>query len=117
MTGVIFLIAEITDNWGKVETTGTVIDFAEKPTVGGGEYWPVIQFSVDGKEYQDDYPISNAKIGDTVKIYYSAYDDYNISCYLTNNKIIWIPAIIIGILIIFFRFKDDIIKLKKQRIN
>lgn len=82
------------------------------------EYWPIIQFNVDGKEYQDDYPMFDTEIGDTVKIYYSVYDDYRISRYLTDNKIIWIPAIIIGILIMFFRFKDDIIKEKnKQSLN
>lgn len=106
VVGTISLIAEIKDNWGKVETTGTVIDFEEIRTGSGMEYWPIIQFSVDGQEYQDSYPMSDAEIGDTVKIYYSVYDNYNISRHLTNNKIIWIPTIIIGILMIFFRFKE-----------
>lgn len=106
MIGIIFLFLEIKDNFGKVETTGTVIDFEEIRTGGGIEYWPIIQFSVDGKEYQDDYPMSDVEIGDTVKIYYLIYEDYRISQYRTNNKLIWIPAIIIGILIMIFRFKD-----------
>lgn len=110
--GIICLSIEIKDNFGKVETTGTVIDFEEKRNGGGIEYWPVIQFSVDGQEYQDDYPMSNAEIGDTVKIYYSVndYGNYYISRHLTNYKMIWIPAILIGIFIIFFRFKDNILK-------
>lgn len=100
--GIICLSIEIKDNFGKVGTIGTVIDFTEIRTGEGIEYWPVIQFSVDGQEYQDDYPLSNAEIGDTVKIYYSVDDNYSISRHLTNNKIIWIPAIMIGILLIFF---------------
>ena len=36
------------DNWGKVKTTGTVIDFEEIRTGGGIEYWPIIQFNADG---------------------------------------------------------------------
>lgn len=110
MLGIISSFIEIKDNFGKVETTGTVIGFEEKGTGEYIEFWPIIQFSVDDKKYQADYPMSNTEIGDTVKIYYSVYDDYNISRHLTNNKIIWIPAIIIGILIIFFRFKDYIYK-------
>ena len=109
VVGVIFLIVEIKDNWGKVATTGTVIDFEEIRTGEGMEYWPIIQFSVDGQAYQDSYPMSDTEIGDTVEIYYSVYDNYNISRHRTNNEIIWIPAIIIGILMIFFRFKDDIL--------
>lgn len=112
--GIICLFIEIKDNFGKVETTGTVIDFEEKRNGGGIEYWPIIQFSVDGQEYKDDYPMSHAEIGDTVKIYYSVYDNYLISRHLTNYKMIWIPAILIGIFIIFFRFKDDITKEKQS---
>lgn len=112
--GMICLSIEIKDNFGKVGTTGTVIDFEEIRAGEGMEYWPVIQFSVDGQEYQDSYPMSNAEIGDTVKIYYSVYDNYNISRHLANNKMIWIPAILIGIFIIFFRFKDNIMKRKTE---
>ena len=102
--GIISLFIEIKDNLGKVKTDGVVIGF-EKNGIENVEYWPVIQFSVDGKEYQDDYPMNDTKIGDTVQIYYSVYDNYHISRHLTNNKIIWIPAFIIGIFIIFLRFK------------
>lgn len=109
MIGIIFLINEVKDNWGEVETTGTVVDFEEVRTGGGIEYWPIIQFNADGQEHRDNYPMSDVEIGDNVTIYYSAYNDYNISRYLTNYKIIWIPAIAIGILMILFRFKDDMI--------
>lgn len=112
MIGIISLFVEIKNNLGKIETTGTVIDFEEIRTGEGMEYWPIIQFNVNGKEYQDDYPMFDTEIGDTVKIYYSVYDNYRISRYLTNNKIIWIPAILIGMLIIFFRFKEEILKKK-----
>lgn len=114
--GIICLSIEIKDNFGKVKTTGTVIDFEEKRSGGGIEYWPIIQFSVEGQEYQDDYPMSDAEIGDTVKIYYSVYDNYHISRSLTNYKMIWIPSFIIGILIIFFRFKDNIMKEKQSNL-
>lgn len=112
--GIVFLIDEVKDNYGKVETTGTVIEFEEIKFGGGDiEYWPIIQFNANGQEHKDDYPIDNVEIGDKVKIYYSANKDYKISPYLTNNKIIWIPTIAIGILIIFYRFKDIILKIIK----
>ena len=38
MMGIVFLINEVKDNWGNVETTGTVIDFKEIRTGGGIEY-------------------------------------------------------------------------------
>lgn len=114
LIGIVFLINEVKDNWGKVKTTGTVIDFEEIRTGGGIEYWPIIQFNADGQEHKDDYPMSNVEIGDNVTIYYSAYNNYNISRYLTNYKIIWIPTIAIGILIILFRLKDAIIKTKNK---
>lgn len=112
--GMICLSIEIKDNFGKVGTTGTVIDFEEKRAGEGIQYWPVIQFSVDGQEYQDDYPMFDADIGNTVNIYYSVYDNYRISRHLTNYKMIWIPTILIGIFIIFFRFKDNTMKEKQS---
>lgn len=113
MIGAIFLIVEIKDNFGKVKTIGTVVDFEDTKSGGDYRYWPIFQFYVDGQEYQNSYPMLDAEIGDTVVIYYSPRDDYRITRHLTNNKIIWIPTILIGILIIFLRFKDDIIKSEK----
>ncbi len=114
MVGFVFLVNEVTDNFGKVETIGTVIDFEEIRSGGDIEYWPIIQYNAEGQELEENYPMSNVEIGDKVKIYYSVYNNDNISRYLTNNKIIWIPTILIGILIILFRFKDDFIKITKQ---
>ena len=110
--GIVFLSSEIINNWGKKETTGTVVDYIEIRTGGGIEYWPIIRFYVDGKEYEDDYPIYNAKIGDDVKIYYHPVnEEYHITSYYPDNKFIYIPTLIIGILIIILRFKDNIFKL------
>lgn len=112
--GIVFLLDEIIDNWDQKETIGTVIGY-EQPY--GAEYWSIIRFFVDGKEYEDDCLMSDTNIGDNVKVYYyfnTIDETYYITGYLTNNKIIYIPAFIIGILIIILRFKDDIFKLNKN---
>jgi hypothetical protein len=114
MIGITFLIIEIKDKVIKVETTGTVVDFEEIKTGDGSEYWPIIEYNVDGQEYQDDYPLSDVEIGDSVKVYYYIYDKSSISLYLIDTKSIWIPTIILGLFIIFLRFKDDILKNKAQ---
>lgn len=109
MTGIVSLSLEIKDNFGKVEMMGTVIDFEEQRFSNGEvKYWPVVQYDVDDQEHQDSFPIPDVKVGDTVKIYYSVYDNYWMARQPADNKIIWIPTIIIGMLIIFFRFKDNI---------
>ena len=109
--GIISLYNEIRYNWDKKETIGTVIKFT---TIGYTEPEPVISFNVEGKEYEDDAIISNVEVGDNVKVYYySKGDSYHITPYLANNKIIYIPSFIIGLLIIFFRFRYIKIKVKK----
>ena len=101
-------------NWGKRETTGTVINIEEEvhKVTGEIELRTTIGFYVDGREYEDYLYISDAEIGDRVKIYYYSDngENYSIRRYLTNTKIIYIPAFIIGILIIILRFKDNLLK-------
>lgn len=57
------------------------MDFEEIRTGGGIEYWPIISFYVDGKEYKDDYPMSDIKIGNNVQIYYYPVHSESINCY------------------------------------
>lgn len=112
---IVFLSSEIINNWGKKETTGTVVDYKEIRIGGEIEYWPIFRFFVDGKEYEDDYPMTNAKIGDNVEIYYYLVnEEYHVTRYRTDYKFIYIPTFIIGLLIIIFRFKDNIFKLNKN---
>lgn len=106
--GIVSLYNEIRYNWDKKETIGTVIKFT---TIGYTEPEPVISFNVEGKEYEDDAIISNVEVGDNVKVYYySKGDSYHITPYLANNKIIYIPSFIIGLLITLFRFRYNIFK-------
>lgn len=115
--GMVSLASELIHNCGKKETIGTVVEYKEIRTGGGIEYCPIISFFVDGKEYEDDYPmLDDAEIGDNVKIYYyPVNEEYHITLHLTDNKIIYIPTFIIGILIIILRFKDNLFKLNKNR--
>ncbi len=105
MVGIVFLVNELKENFKIVETYGTIVDFKEIKGGNGSEYWPIVQFEVDGKEHKDSYPISNVKVGDKLKIYYYPKYNYRITTHRTNNKIIWIPAFIVGTLLIFNRFK------------
>ena len=104
--GIVSLYNEISYNWDKKETIGTVINFTR---IGQNEPWPVISFNVQGKDYEDYAIISNVEIGDNVKVYYYSNDDsYRITPYLANNKIVYIPSLMIGLLIILFRFRYSI---------
>ena len=68
-----------------------------------------ISYNVQGKDYEDYAIISNVEIGDNVKVYYYSNDDsYRITPYLANNKIVYIPSLMIGLLIILFRFRYSI---------
>ncbi len=118
--GIIYLANEIINNWGKKETIGTIVNYEDVQTGEGVEYWPIISFYVNGKEYSDHYPMSNTEIGDNVKIYYyfdSVNEKYHITRYITNNKFIYISAFIIGILIFIFKFKDNILYRMKMDEN
>lgn len=111
--GILYLSHEIVDNWGKKEAVGTVINFEEvRSGTGETELWPIVRVYVDGEAYEDYFPISATEVGDSVKIYYYLGNEekYFITPYITDNKIIYIPAFIIGILIIILRFKDDLFK-------
>lgn len=104
--GIVSFYNEISYNWDKKEIIGTVTKFTR---IGQNEPWPVISFNVEGKEYEDDAIISNVEVGDNVKVYYYSNDDsYSITPYLANNKNIYIPTFIIGLLIILFRFRYSI---------
>ena len=107
MIGIVCLFTETKDNLGKISTTGTVVGFEEVRIGNGLEYWPIIEYSVDGVTYQDDYPKEGTQIGDTLDIYYLMYDNSKISLFYSNYKPVYIPAFIIGLLIIFFRFKKE----------
>ena len=107
MIGIVCLFAEIKDNYGKIATTGTVVGYNAVKNGPDYEYWPIIEFNVDGVTYQDDYPAQDLEIGDILDIYYLIYDDYRVSLFYSNYKPVYIPAFVIGLLIIFFRFKKD----------
>ena len=98
-------------NWGKRETTGTVINIEEEvhKVTGEIELRTTIGFYVDGREYEDYLYISDAEIGDRVKTYYYSVngENYIITRYHTDNKTIYIPAFIMGILIIILKFKNN----------
>ena len=113
---IILLYKDIAENLKKEETIGTVVAFNEIRSGGEVEYWPVIKFYVDGQEYEDDYPIEYAKIGNRIEIYYYPIGngEYRITAYYTNYKIIYIPVFIIGVLIIIIRFRDNIFKHKNK---
>lgn len=105
--GIVCLFTETKDNFGKIATTGTVIGYDAVKNGPDYEYWPIIEFSVNGVIHQDHYPARDLEIGDILDIYYLIYDDYRVSLFYSNYKPVYIPAFIIGLLIIFFRFKKD----------
>lgn len=107
MIGIICLFAEIKDNYGKIKTTGTVIGYDAVKNGPDYEYWPMIEFSVDGVTYQQHYPMDDLEIGDVLDVYYLIYDDYRMTLFYSNYKPVYIPAFIIGLIIIFFRFKKE----------
>lgn len=114
--GSLALGTEMIENWGKKNTVGVVVDYEEVRISGEIEKWPVIRYYVGNEKYEDTYPvIENTKLGDEVEIYYyRAGEDYKITQYKENNKIIYIPTLIIGIIIIIFRFKNEIFKSNKN---
>ena len=113
MLGILSLFYEVFDNWGKKETIGTVVAFKEKPNMiskneKGEEslvIYSVINFMVNGKEYQDEIFMDNVNIGDNVNSYYELDEDssYHIT-YLMENKWIYIPAFLCGFLLLLFSY-------------
>ena len=118
--------SELIDNWGKKETIGTVVGFEEEGfkyfyiDINGNKeerisYAAIVSFEVSGNKYQDEIYLNDAKIGDKIEIAYissnSTHNPY-ILRYFTDNKEIYIPAFLIGALIIIFRFRKCIFKSK-----
>lgn len=122
--GIFFLGQEILENQDKRPVDGVIVGAVEEEVnyVRNGvksveiEERPVIRFYVDGKEYEDDcYMEEKWRIGDEVKVYYwhtsNDVRDYRIT-YLTNNKCFYIPLLVIGLMIIFFRFQKGFVHIK-----
>lgn len=105
--GVVALGHEVLTNRNIREVNGVVSEIKE---VNRHESI-VIDYEVEGEKYQGELRRKSENIGDKVNIEVSCNQlkNCNIS-YRNDNKVIYIPALIIGLFIILFRFKDGIDK-------
>ena len=103
--GTYYLGDEISHNYNKTKSTGTIIRLEEVHTGGGTEQWPVIEFTVGEERYQDEYPMfEGAVVGKEITIYYYPQGDtYKCILSKTDNKLIYIPAFLFGSLFWFMR--------------
>ena len=107
--GIWFLGNEIIHNYDKTKSTGTVVGYEEIQTGGGTEHWPVIEFTVGEERYQDDYPLHDVYVGEEIEIYYYPQGDtYKCIMHKTDNKIIYIPALLLGSIAWFIRRKKRV---------
>ena len=57
VVGIFFMGNEFIQNFDKIRCTGTIVGYNDVNVGGTMEQWPLIEFTVDGKKYQDDYPM------------------------------------------------------------
>ena len=116
MSGFFLIYDEVSNNIGIMETTGTIVDVEESKNSyivrrdGTREKTKdsIISFVVDGKEYQDTMLWeAGQSVGDEIEICYSESsgdEEYRIR-YMTNNKWMYIPQLVLAALLIGYRVR------------
>lgn len=101
------IIYVIYDNFYMRTTTGTVVEIEDVEN-----YYALIQYEVDGEEYQGKrYVDDTVNIGDEIKVAYN-YKSKSLGYIITEQPILCLPLFIIGLLLLFIRFKGRIKKRK-----
>jgi len=98
VVGCWYLGNEFIRNFDKIKCTGTIVGYNNVNVGGTEEPWPLIEFTVDGKQYQDDYPMfEGAELGKEITVYaYPVRATYKCTLYKANNKYIYIPAFLLS---------------------
>jgi len=115
--GSYYLGDEIIRNFDKTKSTGTIIGFADVHTGGGIEQWPVIEFTVEGNRYQQEFPMfEGASAGKEITIYYYPKGDtYKLVLAKTDHKMFYIPAFLFGCIAWFIRQRKKQFQLQNSR--
>lgn len=110
VVGVFFLGNEFIRNFDKIKCTGTVIGYNNVNVGGTEESWPLIEFTVEGKQYQDDYPMfEGAELGKEITVYASPVRaTYRCTLYKTSFKHIYIPAFLLSGICFLLRRKKRV---------
>lgn len=114
--GVLATGYEILYNIDLEKTNGTVVSIASSSHWGDNVEEVTIEYVIDGEKYEDTIISHNNKIGDSVDIYYNKYNSSYSITFKENTKGIYIPAYLMGVLVVIFRFKDGINK-KEAKLN
>ncbi len=98
VVGTWYLGNEFIRNFDKIKCTGTIVGYTYVNMGGTEEPWPLIEFTVDGKQYQDDYPMfEGAELGKEITVYaYPVRATYKCVLSKVNNKFIYIPAFLLS---------------------
>lgn len=98
VVGIFFMGNEFIRNFDKIKCIGTIVGYNEVNVGGTMEQWPLIEFTVDGKQYQDDYPMfEGAGLGTEITVYaYPVGDAYKCILYKTSFKHVYIPAFLLS---------------------
>ncbi|MBE5881212.1 MAG: hypothetical protein E7289_02700 [Lachnospiraceae bacterium] len=83
------------------------VRYEEVRNGGGAEQWPVLEFYVGEKRYQNNWPeLKNASVGDEIEIYYYPMgESYVCTLYVTDYRMIYFPLFVLGIILLFIRWK------------
>lgn len=106
--GIIFFGYEIISNMDKTKSVATFIGYEEVRDAGGAQQWPVLEFYVGQERYQSRWPeMKSASVGDEIEIYYYPVgESYECTLYVTDYRIIYITAFVIGTLFLVARRKS-----------
>ena len=98
VVGIFFLGNEFIQNFDKIKCTGTIVGYNTVNVGGTEESWPLIEFTVDGKQYQDDCPFfEGAELGKEITVYASPVRaPYRWILYKTSFKHIYIPVFLLS---------------------
>jgi hypothetical protein len=107
VVGTWYLGNEFIRNFDKIKCTGTIVGYTDVNMGGTEEQWPLIEFTVDGKQYQDDYPMfEGAELGTEITVYaYPVRATYKCVLSKVNNKFIYIPAFVLCAFFLLVRRK------------
>ena len=110
VVGVFFMGNEFIRNFDKIKCTGTIIGYNNVNVGGTEESWPLIEFTVEGKQYQDDYPMfEGAELGKEITVYASPVRaTYRCTLYKTSFKHIYIPAFLLSGICFLLRRKKRV---------
>lgn len=110
VVGIFFLGNEFIRNFDKIKCTGTIIGYNNVNVGGTEESWPLIEFTVEGKQYQDDYPMfEGAELGKEITVYASPVRaTYRCTLYKTSFKHIYIPAFLLSGICFLLRRKKRV---------